>query len=121
MNIAILKHGYHPDLTGIEQPRFELDHNGNPREFELDEAKRIIEQWENEPYVLSHGESGRPTYLIVESIDGNNIYSGRNGDMSTYDWPDDMNCNACGECTACMQLMIDQDRDYLIRHAVYKS
>lgn len=121
MNIAILKHAYHPDLQGMEQPEIYCEENTDiPVDFEtLEEAKAQIEKWNDETYYLSHNESGRPTYLVVENVDADYVRSGRNQDMSNYDW-DDADCE-CGECNVCCSMMIGQDREYLTQNALYTN
>lgn len=124
--IAILRHTYMPDLQGERSPRFFSDRNDNTVEFEtVEEARAMIDEWNSEVVVLSNNESGRATYLIVEDVDGDYIRGGRNGDMSNYDWGDfEKFCShddACGECSGCINYMIDQDRQYLTNNAVYKS
>lgn len=114
MKIAILKHAYHPDLQGDEMPRIYEE------EFDtLEDATERIEEWNNETYYLSHNESGRPTYVVVEDVDADYVEGGRNEDMSNYDW-DGAACE-CGECNKCISMMIGQDRGYLLSNALYKS
>jgi len=127
--IAILHHYYHPDLQGGETPRIYCDDDNNPIEYDtIEDARAVIDEWDNDIYVTSHNESGRPIYLVVESVDGDYIHGGRNGDGSNYDWDgyedfcarlDGDNC--CGECQGCIRYMIDADREYLLNSAVYKS
>ncbi len=118
--IAILGHYYHPDLQGKETPRIHCDERNNPIEYDsLEDARAVIDEWNDDVYILSHNESGRPTYLIVANVDGDYIHDGRNGDLSNYDW-DDASCT-CGECNTCFQMCIAQDREYLLGSAVYKA
>jgi len=124
--IAILRHAYIPDLQGDETPRIYSDNQDNPIEYEaFDEAKSVIAEWDEEVYILSHNESGRPTYLVVKAVDGDYIHGGRNSDASNYDWSaSDCSRNdgdACGECNDCNRLMINQDCQYLLDNAVYRS
>lgn len=117
--IATLGDYYEPDLQGQRQPRFEEDNSGNPIEYDtIDEAKAVIKDWLETRTVLGHNQYG-VTYLVVESAHGDYILGGRNSDMSNYDW-DNATCD-CGECDTCFNLMIDQDRQYLLDSAVYKS
>jgi hypothetical protein len=122
--IAILRHTYMPDLQSDRSPRIYSDSHNVPIEYDTaDAAKTQIAEWEGEVYITSHNESGRPTYLVVESVDGDYIHNGRNGDLSNYDWDgwqdfcsrDD---DACGECSGCTKHMIDQDREYLLGKAI---
>ena len=126
--IAILRHAYYPDLQGVEAPKIHADDRNDPVEYDtVDEAKDVIAEWDNEVYVLSHNESGRPSYLVVEAVDGDYIHGGRYGDMSNYDWAEwESYCthnddDACGECHGCHESMIAEDRDYLLGRAVYTS
>lgn len=121
--IATLKHCYQPDLQGDEMPRIYSDHHGQPIEYDsVAESQAVINEWDADIYVTDHNESGRPTYVIVESGHGDYIHGGRNGDMSNYDWDDNSckrnNGDCCGECNECFFMMIEQDRQYLLSSAV---
>lgn len=125
--IAILRHTYMPDLQGDRMPRIQCDDDNNPIEYDtIAEAKEVIDSWDDDVYVTSHNESGRPTYLIVESASGEWVHGGRNGDGGNYDWDGyedfcthiDGDGNCCGECNGCIEYMIDADRDYLRSAAV---
>lgn len=111
--IATLKHYYYPDLQGDEQPRIDETLYDT-----IDEAKDVIAEWDDGVYITDHNESGRPTYVVVESVDADYIAGGRNQDASNYDW--DGAEHDCGECNVCLRMMIEQDRQYLLDHAVYK-
>lgn len=75
------------------------------------EAKKIINMLDNEIYVLSNNEYSRPEYYIIDDITADWIKSGRNEDMSNYDW-DEAKC-VCGECSICIKMMNEQDREYV--------
>lgn len=113
LKIAVLRHAYQPDMQGMERPGILGE------EYTLDEAVAKIEEINSNVYVLEHGESGRPTYVVVEWVDANWVEGGRNQDMSNYDW-DGAGCD-CGECAECTAMMIAQDRDYILAHALYKG
>ena len=113
MKIATLKHTYMPDLQGKRQPRI----HGEDYET-LDDAIAKITEWNNDIYVTDNNESGRPTYVVVEDVPADYVSGGRNEDMSNYDW-DNAACD-CGECGVCCEMMIDQDRQYLLNWALYK-
>lgn len=101
----------------------------------IDAAQEYIDDLEDDIYVTSHGEAGRPAYLILSDSDAEWISSGRNGDGSNYDWngcecehannaPADYNPGpddepyCCGECRSCIGHMIDADRFYVECNAV---
>lgn len=113
--IAILRSMYHPDIQGKRSVRFVTETPDNPTDVKyfdtIDEAKNEIDTMENELYLLSNGEAGRPEYIIVDDNDGDYILSGQSGDRSNYDWTNAKCC--CGECSKCLDMMIDQDRKYI--------
>jgi hypothetical protein len=86
--------------------------------YTLDEARERVAELDGEVYVTDNGEAGRPEYVIVEDGIADYISSGRNMDLSNYDW-DDCSCKAgdegqcCGECNECLQLQYDQDEQYI--------
>lgn len=112
--IATLPHYYAPDIQGQEKPRIDDEMYDT-----IDEAKAAIAELEDGIYYLDHNESGRPTYVVVDDVTADYIASGRNEDMSNYDW-ENAKCG-CGECSTCFDMMIGQDRDCLLTAAVYKS
>jgi hypothetical protein len=118
LRIATLKHAYRPDLQGMEQPIIEEDVYDT-----LAEAVAVIEKWNSEVYVTDHNESGRPTYVVIDDRDAHYIETGRGEDMSNYTWTDEdeARCGSCGECQDCLDTMIAQDRDYLLKNALYKN
>lgn len=103
--IATLPHYYHPDIQGNERPRLDGDFDT------IKDARAEINKRESETYYLQHGESGRPTLLVVDERTADYVECGRGQDMSNYDW-DNAECG-CGECNTCFEMMITQDRDYL--------
>lgn len=105
-----LRHAYKPDLRGLERP-FLVDWYESYAEA-MEDAKA----YDSKPYVLMHGEYSPPTYVIVDAQVADYIESGRYEDMSNYDW-DDAECT-CGECNKCIQMMIEQDREYILDHAM---
>jgi len=118
--IVVLRQAYSPDLQGIERPHFLSEENSQDDLVidTIEDAKDKIEELDNEIYVTSNGESGRPEYLIVDDN-----YTIGYDDMSNYNW-DDSDCDrgadgeACGECADCIQLMINQDRQGVINNKV---
>lgn len=111
--IAILPNEYESGVPG-GQVRFLADETscGHVPIYyydTIDEAKSAIEEEEDGIYVTNNNEAGAPEYIIVEESIADYINSGRDGDMGAYNWDD---CD-CGECNDCIQLMIDQDRDYI--------
>lgn len=114
--IAILRDAYQPDLQGLEAPKFyEVD--DKIIDFDsADEAFAKVGELDDAVYYTSHGESGRPKYLVVDDVSANYIISGRGGDMGNYNW-DSADCD-CGECSTCFAMMIDQDRDFLKDNAL---
>ena len=111
--IAILKNVYYPDIQGKSAVTFvHTENDQNINYFDsIEEAVEEKEKLESETYLLSNNEAGRPEYYIVNDNVGDYILSGRNYDMSNYNW-NDANCD-CGECFKCFQMMIDQDRSYI--------
>lgn len=108
--IVTLKHYYQPDLQGKEQPSFNDEYYDT-----VADAEKVARKLNDETYYLDHNESGRPDYAIVNERDAEYIRSGRNEDMSNYDW-DGAECD-CGECRTCFEMMIIQDRDYIRSNA----
>jgi hypothetical protein len=88
----------------------------------IEEAQEIIDDMEADDYVLSHNEAGRPDYYIVDDNDADYVATGRGGDESNYDWSDCSctrnNGDCCGECDECIDIEIEQDREYIIDNAV---
>lgn len=88
----------------------------------IGEAAEMVDEWNTDDYVCAHGEAGRPDYYIVEDHDAEYVSGGRGGDESNYNW-DDCDCDrndgdCCGECNTCLELMIEQDRQYIIDNAI---
>ena len=118
--IAILPNYYGPDIQGNNAVNFLTTDDSNASMIlydTIDEAQDAIDELEDDTYYLSHGEAGRPEYVIVEDGVADYISDGRNGDMSNYRW-DENDCkknngDCCGECPECIEMMIDQDRDYI--------
>jgi len=88
----------------------------------IEEAEEIIEGFNSDDYILAHGEAGRPDYYIVEDHDAEYVSGGRGGDESNYNWDtcdcDRKNGDCCGECDTCLELMVEQDRQYIIDNAI---
>lgn len=109
--IAVLRYAYQPDIAGLERVHFINE------EFEtVEEAKEFIAELDNEVYILQHNEYSRPDYVVVDEVTANWVESGRNGDLSNYDWSN-AECT-CGECNKCIATMIGQDRAYVRKYAV---
>lgn len=123
--IAILRNAYQPDMQGLGAVHFEMDDNQrNINLYSLDDAKARIEELDGDVYVTTNGEAGRPDYYIVDEVTADYIETGRNSDMSDYDWDNDPctshdnDGNACGECKECIDMMINQDRQLVQSNAV---
>ena len=71
------------------------------------DAQEAIYKIRAEIYVLAHNESNSPTYYIIDENTAEYIATGRNSDMSNYDW-DGCDCD-CGECDECLEFMLEQD------------
>lgn len=123
-SIAILRvHAGRPwdKLNLVDWRRDEL---GDIAVYNLQAAKDELADLHNCVYWTSHGEMGRPEYIILEAADADYLSSGRNMDMGNYDW-DDCACqhadeagDPCGECNNCIGCMANQDRDYVRDNAV---
>jgi len=120
--IAVLHHFYQE----VRTPKFveEDGRGGSILYFEtIEEAREWIKEAESEVYVLEHNEYMSPEYIIVEDIVAEFIRSGRNQDLSNYDWsgcvctkgPDG---EPCGECNECFSHMAALDRDYIWENAI---
>jgi hypothetical protein len=111
--IVVLRQAYSPDLQGLEQPYILAEDNGQDELIieTIEGAKETIKALDDDIYVTTNGESGRPDYVIVPDH-----YTIGQDDGSNYNW-DDCGCTkgqdgqACGECAACIELMIKQDRN----------
>ena len=88
----------------------------------IEDAEELISEWNDDTYVLAHNEAGRPSYYIVDDNIASYIASGRNSDGSNYDWSSCSctrnNGECCGECDECLELMVYQDRQYIIDNAI---
>jgi hypothetical protein len=86
----------------------------------IEAAQAAIDAEKQETYYLAHGEAGRPELIIVDDNTADYIESGRGGDMSNYDWPDDdtVECHNCGECNSCIAMMEEQDCNYVRNNKV---
>lgn len=125
--IAILGEFYAPDIRGERTVRFvtDADKYDLPVLFDTaEDAKSRIDDLEEDVYYLAHNEAGRPEYVILSESIADHIRTGRGGDQSNYDWDAhqcdqmDSDGNACGECSACIDMMIDQDRGMVRANAV---
>ena len=115
-NIAILRSIYRPDIHLDMSVSFYNDFFGNPVDFEfVRDAQEQVAKWEKARVVLAYNEYSPAKYVIVENNISDYILSGRNSDISNYDW-DNTKCD-CGECSECFELMISQDRKYILDHA----
>jgi len=110
---------------GARPPRAIEDSQGSPIIYDdLDGIIQVVDELGSAPYILLHGEASRPQYLVVPVQYGDRIVDGR--PMDDYDW-DDFVCpnggrgNPCGECSACLAEMAEQDIHYLREHEVYHS
>lgn len=80
------------------------------------EAIKVITEYDTTTYYLSVGEACRPDYYIVTNEVANYIKSGRNGDISKYNWSQ-AEC-VCTECKHCKDMMNNQDVDYIIKNSL---
>jgi hypothetical protein len=116
--IAILRDAYTPDLQGMRQVRFYDEMTEHAEQYDtIKEAQEQIDKIQGETYCLSHNETGRPEYIIVDDSTAQYIMDGRDSDLGNYDW-DDCDCDknngdCCGECQTCLTHMIDEDRLYI--------
>ena len=97
-------------------------------QWEMDDRARLVEydtladaitrrdELAEALYVTGSHEAGRPEYVILDDTDAEYLRSGRNGDMSNYDWAD-ADCE-CGDCRECREMMQEQDRDWISEHEV---
>lgn len=127
--IAVLRNVYRPDIQGERTVRFvQEDGQNHPEEYRTypsaQEALDAVDELDGEVYCTGNNEAGRPDYVVVKDTVADYITSGRWGDMSNYDW-DECECanidedgNACGECSACIDMMIDQDIEYIHRNLI---
>lgn len=126
--IAVLRNVYRPDIQGERTVRFVHDDETRKDDYtayeSIEAAQEAIDDMESGTYHTSNNEAGAPKYVIVDSSVADYLTTGRGGDMSSYNW-DDCDCetkdedgNACGECSACIDMMIDQDIEYIHRNAV---
>jgi hypothetical protein len=120
--IVVVPNFFDPDIQGNNRPTF-LCRDGRRGDEELlfdsiADAKDLIMELEDGTYCLANGEAGRPEYYIVEAG-----YDISHGDQGNYDWSDNDCTNGddetcCGECSECIEMMIDQDRERVIANAV---
>ena len=106
--IAIITYKY----DKVSEPYFYRENLfGKYDKMSYKEAMEKIEGIDREVYVLENNEYRRPSYIIVDSISAGWVDSGRDGEMSNYDWYDS-ECN-CGECRICTEMKNSQDIEYL--------
>ena len=114
--IAVLHDCYTPDLQGQRRPVIKGDVYDT-----VDDARAEITRLTDGPLYIDNNIYG-VTYLVVNDVTADYIESGRNGDMSNYDW-DNNDCTSsdqgqcCGECRDCITMMIDQDRECIRQNA----
>ena len=122
-----LPYFYAPDIQGQNAPKPIVDMHGDIEEYEdIPAAQAVIDELQDGVYILEHNEHSAPDLIIVDDVTGDYVYSGRNFDMSNYDWdgwddPDNAyvcacptsDGDACGECGNCIERMINQDRTYI--------
>ena len=117
-SVAVLREMFSPDIQGHGAVDFLRSQDGRDdvEAFALDEARDMVGELDNEVYYTSSGESGRPDYVVVSYDDAMWISEGRNSDMGNYDW-EGAACD-CGDCKICFEMMIAQDRDYVLRNKI---
>ena len=126
--IAVLRNVYGPDIQGDRTVRFVHDDETRKDDYtayeSIEAAQEVIDDMESGTYHTSNNEAGAPEYVIVDSSVADYLTTGRGGDMSSYDW-DDCDCdnkdeegNACGECSVCIDMMIDQDIEHVHHNAI---
>jgi hypothetical protein len=126
--IAVLRNMYLPDIAGDRAVEFIGDDPARPEDYILydtiEAAQCAVDVLDTERYVLAHGEAGRPDHIIVTGTTAEYISTGRWGDKTNYDWEGhecdhmDDDGNACGVCEDCIDMMINQDIDYVRSRAV---
>ena len=117
-SVAVLREMYSPDIQGHGAVDFLRSQDGRDdvEAYALEEARDMVGELDNEVYYTSSGESGRPDYVVVSYDDAMWISEGRNSDMGNYDW-EGSDCD-CGDCRNCTEMMIAQDRDYVLRNKI---
>ena len=119
-SIAIIRDYYGPKQTlsfvsDERQERIVYD--------SIADARDVIDEMDSETFTLDHNESNRPTYHIVDDNTADYMATGRNYDMSNYDW-DKSTCtqgddnSPCGECDDCLEYMLNADIEYIESNAV---
>lgn len=84
--------------------------------FNLEDARARVEELDEEDYICSNSEAGRPEYLIVSEDDAEGIFSA--GADNNYPW-EDCRCEdgedgtPCGQCEQCFEFTADIDCDRL--------
>lgn len=111
MRIAKLGNFYLPDLQGDNSVKILGDNFDT-----IKEAENEIDELESGIYQLSNNEAGRPDYYIIDDNDADYLETGRNYDLSNYDW-ENAECD-CGECNKCISMMIEQDRQFVIDNEI---
>jgi hypothetical protein len=109
--IAELGNYYSPDIQGRRRVRISEETYESVKEAESE-----INRKGSEIYRLTHNEAGRPDYYIIDENVAEYLETGRNYDLGNYYW-DNADCD-CGECDTCCQMMINQDRQYVINNSV---
>jgi len=118
-SVAVLREMFSPDIQGrgaVDFVRSDDGQNDIEAYSSVDEARARVAALDNEVYVTSAGEAGRPEYVVVSYDDACWISEGRNSDMGNYDW-EGAACD-CGDCKICFEMMIAQDRSYIRRNKI---
>jgi hypothetical protein len=120
--IVVVKNMYQPDLAGEGAPHIMTEPwSTEPVLFDtVDEARGKIKELDDDTYVTSNNEAGRPDYYILDYHkaqtyfdDGNDKYSWDSCDCQNGD--DD---EPCGECQNCFRYMRDMDEEWVKIHSI---
>jgi hypothetical protein len=116
--IVKIANAYAPDIQGIGRSRVVACG------LTAEAATERIDELDNDVYVTSNGEAGRPEYILIEDYGVEEGQTIGHEDGSMYDW-DRIDCNhedddgdKCGECQSCIEGMITQDQELVRGMAV---
>jgi hypothetical protein len=105
--VISIRNMHQPDLMGEARPRIAY-------EGAAEECQAWIAEQDEAGYICGNNEAGAPERVLAIHHGGDvgdAVTLADGCDMSRYDWPDDMDCECCGECQECITLMIEQDQD----------
>ncbi len=87
----------------------------------LHDARARVAELDQEVYYTLPGEAVRPKYVVVESVIADLL---SNRPLDDYDWTGwQQSCQSpydepCGECSWCINMIVSQDREFVLRHAL---